>query len=265
MGLLQQNMKRFTIEYYAAGGFISGETLLKWFKGKVAEARTMDEFNTIQFEAMSAVVMVGVSGSGKTHFAHEFVKTHPGFILCSHDECYGKAMIDFGKLEGEDVDARMYEYLERMLRSAKKRKQSVILDGLFVSPVVRAAVLNTLRDYGFKIHVVYITISTVAKNANEYFFKRAVEMQVFRHYCLKHKELTAQRAITLRRDAVKMYCEENGITVDELYESYKNDPVIMADMEKSADAALFEIDQQVLKQQEITGAVMLGADYYYEF
>ncbi len=264
MGLLQHNMKRFTDEYYAAGGFINDETLLKWVNCKVAEFRTIDDLNKNSFEEMSAVVIVGVSGSGKTHFAHEFLKTHPDFVLCSHDECYAKAMVDLDCFEGEEVDAKMYEYLDEILKSAQNHKKSVILDGLFVSPVVRIAVLNTLRKYGFKVHVVYITIATVAKNANEYFFKRAVEMQVFGKYCSKHKEMSAERIITLCGDAVKLYCEENGITAEELYESYKNDPVIMADMDAYTKAALDEIYEHWLKRQECIGALMLGANYYYE-
>ena len=263
MGLLQQNLKRFTNEYMAAGGFITGEAMLKWFNGKGTMVQT--DLDKMSFTRMSAVVMVGVSGSGKTHFAREFVKTHPGFVLCSHDECYGKAMADLKIVNDDIVDARMNEYLDKMLKTAKKNRQHVILDGLFISPVVRAAVINTLRTYGYQIHVVYITIETLANNATEYFFKRAVEFQIYREYCMKHKgTLSPQRMIAIKNDVVKLYCEEKGMTVEELYEIFANDPVTLMEMENNMNTAIKEIEEQQVKDQADTGAFMLGADYYYE-
>ena len=61
MGLLRQNLNKYTHIYQKNMGFISDTTIREWF-GKGTEVRT--EIKDMSFPKRSAVVMVGVSGSG---------------------------------------------------------------------------------------------------------------------------------------------------------------------------------------------------------
>lgn len=263
MGLLQQNLAKYTHIYEQNHDYITDAMLVNWF-GKSAVKRT--ELEDMSFTKRSAVVIVGVSGSGKTHFAREFVKTHPNFILCSHDECFAKARIELsGKRTEYELDNRMNENLEKMIRSAAKRNNNVIFDGLFVNLVVRAALLNTLRTMGFEIHVVYITLNTLISNIKLYASLKAIQTQAHRLYSIKHKtDLSAQQIVTNRHKAIELYAEDNNLSVEEAAIQLSNTPEVVRLAKEGLENSIYEIECHLVQQQELNQAFMLGADYYYE-
>lgn len=262
MGLLQQNLNKYTRIYESKQGYISDTMMKEWF-GKSADKRT--ELKDMSFNKRSAVVMVGVSGSGKTHFARQLIKQFPGFVLCSHDECYAKAMVELNTTDEYALDYKMTELLEKMLKSAVKNNQNVIFDGLFVSPVVRAALIETLKKFGYEVHVVYITLQTLVDTLAQKVAMKAIQTKAHRLYCLKHKNaLTAQRMITIRNQAIALYAEDNGLTEDEVISLFLKDPNVIAECKRGAEAAMNEVEMHGVQHQEATNAFMLGADYYYE-
>lgn len=262
MGLLQQNLTKFTRIYEQTNGFITDNMLVSWF-GKSAVKRT--ELKDMTFTKRSAVVIVGVSGSGKTHLAREFIKVYPNFVLCSHDECYAKAMIDMRTRDEAQLDVRMTEYLERMIRSAVKHNNNVIFDGLFVSPVVRAALINTLRTMGFEIHVVYLTLEHLNRHLTDYSILKAIQTQAHRLHSLKHKnELSAQHIVTNRHNAVELFAEDNNLTVDQAIDMLASHPEVGKMALDNYQNAVNEVESHLVAQQESAKAFMLGTDYYYE-
>ena len=262
MGLLRQNLNKYTHIYQKNMGFISDTTIREWF-GKGTEVRT--EIKDMSFPKRSAVVMVGVSGSGKTHFARELVKAFPGFVLFSHDECFAKASIECKGGREADLDIRMNIHLEKMLSNAVRNNQNVVFDGLFVSPVVRAALINTLKAMGFQIHVVYITLETLVEKLPEYAVMRAIQHFTHKEYCKQHKStLSAQQMVTLRYNAIAKYGEDRGLTEDEVIQSLINHPEIVKSYKLGAENAIREVEQHGVKHQELIGAFRFGADYYYE-
>ena len=185
--------------------------------------------------------------------------------MCSHDECYAKACVELNTTDEYALDYKMTELLEKMLKSAVKNNQNVIFDGLFVSPVVRAALIETLKKFGYEVHVVYITLQTVVDTLAEKVAMKAVQTKAHRLYCLKHKNaLTAQRMITIRNQAIALYAEDNGLTENEVISLFLKDPTVIADCKSGVEAAMKEIEMHGVQHQELTNAFMLGADYYYE-
>ncbi len=263
MGLVLQNMNKYTRKWKEKSGKFSGKEIMDWFGGITAPMRT--SLDDMSFNKRSAVVIVGASGSGKTYFANKLINHFPNFVLCSHDECYAKAMSDLNKLEGPEVEDRMIVNLEKMLRNAAKNNKNVILDGLFVDIIVRVAIIETLRTLGFEIHIVYITTDTFEKTISEYAIKRSVQKYLHNMYSEKHKaELTAQELLSKVKCVVQIFAEENGLTEEEVYLSFCNNPEVVDTARWIAGASIQELEKHNVYWQERVEAFMWGADYYYE-
>ena len=122
MGLLLQNISKFQKEYLAAIGAVEDTVLKRWFGNQKAIKRNCS-LNEFEFEPKSAVMIVGVSGIGKTSYAQEFLANHPEFEFCSYDECFYQACSQ----ENEQVnvsdatkEAKTKELFEKMIRNANR-------------------------------------------------------------------------------------------------------------------------------------------------
>ena len=170
--------------------------------------------------------------------------------------------------EWNDAEHAFGIYRTTYQYGGKRTEQPAIFvrfDGLFVSPVVRAALIETLKKFGYEVHVVYITLQTVVDTLAQKVAMKAIQTKAHRLYCLKHKNaLTAQRMITIRNQAIALYAEDNGLTEDEVISLFLKDPNVIAECKRGAEVAMNEVEMHGVQYQESTNAFMLGADYYYE-
>ena len=114
-------------------------------------------------------IMVGVPGAGKTHWAKNFIKTHPEVQYVSRDE------IRFSLLEdGDDYfskERHVFDIFSNQITSFLREGQSVIADATHISIASRAKLVSSLMNRGlkwkdFSIEIIFIntTLDQCARN-----------------------------------------------------------------------------------------------------
>ena len=139
MGLLLQNLDRLRKEVEKAQGKVSTATMKEWLGNQKAIKRDCS-LDDVAFEEKSAVVIVGISGIGKTTFAQEFLKKHPEFEFCSYDECYYQAARNLN-VEGETTAMYIAKLLKNFCSNITR-----LANGLPVGADIEYADENTLLN-----------------------------------------------------------------------------------------------------------------------
>ena len=98
------------------------------------------------------VMMIGLSGSGKSYFAQQISQAHNIPIYSSdslREELYGDAAIQRNQ-------HLLFEELHRRIRAALKRGESVIYDATNINTKHRVAFIKSIRKYVGSIQGVVI-------------------------------------------------------------------------------------------------------------
>ena len=104
-------------------------------------------------------IMVGIPGSGKTHWAKQFIKDHPSIKYVSRDE------IRMSLLEEKDdyfaKEKRVFSNFVTQIISLLNEKYDVIADATHISQASRAKLINGITNRGisldnFNIEFVFI-------------------------------------------------------------------------------------------------------------
>ncbi len=263
MGLLLQNLERLRKEVEKAQGKISTATMKEWLGNQKAIKRECS-LDDIAFEEKSAVVIVGISGIGKTTFAQEFLKKHPEFEFCSYDECYYQAARNLN-VEGERAHPMTNQILEKIIRNLCRHGKNILFDGIFINYALRAAILQTLRDFGYKIHVVYFPLEYALEILPQCTARRAVELYLFNIETNRMgRPLSMTESLKIRADIMQTYCEREGKTPEEIYKKYTGCEITDMLEKELLSRVQSEIPRNSVKQQEEDSVFEYGAHYYYE-
>ena len=130
----------------------------------------------------TAIILLGISSCGKTTFALNFVNSYPNFCYCSYDSAGVDVLSEFvkrGLIPQEDIlDAYMaYEFGE-LLKSHKKNQENIIIDGSWVSPNSRGALINTLRRLDYQNIIIFSFLKMSQEEANKRLVSRAVRQAI---------------------------------------------------------------------------------------
>ncbi len=263
MGLLLQNITKFRKAFEATKGRYDRDTIIEWFGNQKAIQQTCDLENVV-FESKSAVVIVGVSGIGKSAFAEKFLKSHSEFEFCSYDEFYYEVMAQTNN-NGEEAYLRTNEIFERKLRNANRKSKSILIDGMLLSYGLRAAIFRTLQTFGYQIHVVYFPLKYANEKIAECSSRRAVEFYLYTKYAKENpRKYTIREAIQLRKNIISIYCENLKTTPEELYASYASNPTVKEFAKSLIQEMKNEATRNYVEKQEADNIFLCGAHYYYE-
>ena len=114
-------------------------------------------------------ILCGVPGSGKTHWAHNFLKTHPEVQYVSRDA------IRFKLLEANDdyfaKEKKVFDIFSTQITTILRSGQSVIADATHISVPSRAKLVNsiinrglTLEDFSIEFIFINTTLEQCIKN-----------------------------------------------------------------------------------------------------
>lgn len=262
MGLLRQNMNKYKNLFAKTGGYVTDENVIAWLGAKRGIRRK--SLGAVAFEKKSAVVIIGMSGVGKSTYAKNFIKEHPEFILCSHDDNYYQA-VEEKQVIGNVAEDRMTEILEKKIRAANKNGQSIILDGMFIHPAVRAALFHTLKTFGYTIHALFFTPTYSGSVIEECTIRRSIESVLFKEYAAEWRnEKTITQLMEARERIIEIYAEKFGVDSEEVYTRYRKHPEVQVFMNVYSAGYQNELMHNGYEYQALKGFFMLGADYYYE-
>ena len=175
----------------------------------------------------TAIILVGLSTCGKTTFSLNFVKSHPNFTYCSYDSVGVEVMSKFikkGYLPQESIlDSYMIYEFGEILKDHKKKKNNLIIDGAWVAPNSRGALINTLRLLGFKNLIIFSFLKISEEEINVRLASRAIR-NVIQSKEIHDSENPTTLSNTLSWFVTASFEEvikKSGKTVDELTHSKK--------------------------------------------
>ena len=170
----------------------------------------------------TAIILLGLSSCGKTTFALDFVKYYLNFTYCSYDAVGLEVMSEYvrkGFLPQESVidSYTIYEFGE-VLKGHKKSKNNIIIDGSWVAPNSRGALINTLRILGYKNLIIFSFLKMPEEEVNVRLTSRAVR-QVIQSEKIRNSQDSITLANTISQFATlgfKEIVESSGKSVDEI-------------------------------------------------
>ena len=104
------------------------------------------------FKNMSAVIVIGYSGSGKTTFINEFCKKNRFFESISMDDTYKEVL----KSKSRTSDMEVITVFGKKLECSANSRSNIIIDGLWLNVFTRMALLKTLKELGYTTYIVDI-------------------------------------------------------------------------------------------------------------
>lgn len=261
MGLLLDYLQKFATETMKANGIVSRKTISEWFGNKQSIQRNGYE-DVLSFNTKAAVVVVGVSGIGKSSYIKNFLKMFPNIKLISYDDAnYQK---EEEKEKGKKVsDGRMMEIVEERILAYKDG--SIIVDSNCILPYARAALIRFLSDLGYEIHMVYFSQKYTEAHISSCCMQRAIELTLFKDYLVRHKmtRKSFRDRMKVRDDIVKIVAKERGITEEDLRASLSTDPTTLATLYHLINEYKREVEESRMWWQEKRGLFFLGTDYCY--
>lgn len=101
------------------------------------------------------IVLIGIVGSGKSHYATRYVMDHPQTIICSSDDM---RMELYGNVNNQDHNTELFDALHKRIVHLLQAGKDVIYDATNISSKRRIAFLQEIRNIDcFKIAVVVAT------------------------------------------------------------------------------------------------------------
>jgi protein phosphatase len=99
---------------------------------------------------MTLVLVMGISGSGKTTFAREFCKTHPSFLYLGADALRAR----FGTDENDQsVSCTVFEYIEKTAHDHLEVGWDVLIDATLLHSKARKKYIQIARKYGHEVEI----------------------------------------------------------------------------------------------------------------
>ena len=263
MGNFVNYMYKFVTDYNQSNGTMSRKKISEWFKNKKAVERN-DFSSEYIWGQKAAVVVVGVSGIGKSTYIEKFVKNYSGFEAISYDEaCYQKE--DEIKNGIQNTESRLVEIIEEQILSARDR--NIIVDAMCINPASRAALLRFLADLGYEIHLIYFSQAYTEANIKKCIVNRAIELALYQDYLVTHNvsKMSIREIMAIRKNILEICASERGVSVEELKIQTANLNVTKSNIAFLTKMYNEELEENKISWQEKRELFMLGADYYYEF
>ena len=217
--------------------------------------------NNFEVRGKIAIVLVGLSGCGKTVFAQSLMERFDALKLCSMDDCGIEAIKKSGQIILED-DTIECDLFGQKIRTFSQSNTPIIVDGLWVNLYTRSALYKTLKSYGYKICVAdFITNYDYESHYSKLVYRAAETVAV--KTILHDKEIISlDEFYAWDKVAIKMLSEERGCSEEEVFERMKEDPAFEIELNKMKQCATSEIITQNVEFQQQNDLFKCGANFW---
>ena len=189
----------------------------------------------------TAIILMGLSGYGKTTYARDFVEKHPSFKACLFDEIMAESILDYIKkgitITGKIGDALGVSKFGNILEMHGKAANNIIIDGQFVYCNVRGALIKTLRELGYKNIIIFNFLKMPKEKVIERFEYRAMEESMYKEMSkrMSNLELAEFRFSMFGKDTKQMLTHLKQV------EEWKQSDVYKKEFDDSSAYLKYEI------------------------
>lgn len=153
---------------------IAWEKMFGTKRGNIVSEKELNLYN-----GKTAIILMGLSGCGKSTFARAFKRDNPSFELCIFDEvelgimahCANERMF----LSEEVADEMAIYAFGQLLEECGKANKNIVVDGQFVYCNARGALLKTLRYYGYDNIIIFNFLTRSNEFVKACLSNRAIE------------------------------------------------------------------------------------------
>lgn len=190
------------------------------------------------FSGRDVVLPVGELHSGTREWTKVFLKAHPQFEYFSFwdegiltEEMKYKKREPGKKFHLYDPTGLCYDFLmevaQKMTEFINKSKGQIIIYAYFMNVPTRASFIKYLRQFGFKIHIVYFPFECLMRNFMPNIKKSAVEEYLYDKYTQSFRkryweEGRSAELWDIRLNIIELICKKMRVRPDEIYEEYIN-------------------------------------------
>lgn len=218
---------------YLAKGSVTTEELINLFPHADTKEITLEELDVT---GKIAIVLLGLSGCGKTTLAKSLVRNNEALQLCSMDECTAQALLDsqffdpktskniciYNEKANDDVAMELFG---KKLRTFAKKNNPLVIDGLWINAFTRAALFKTLKQLGYQICVIDFVTNYNKDDHLTKLMYRAAELVAFNFLSKDMVDSTMSDVIEKTRNAIPLLAKQRGVSEE----------TILIDMTKEAD------------------------------
>ena len=199
----------------------------------------------------NAIVLIGLSCTGKSTFAKEFIKTHTDFEYLSLDDCALREMEKTNMIVcfGDDITKNTLGFREFGEKIATGK--NLIIDGGWVHINSRAALLKTLKQFG------YNTCACVFCQYSQEEYMRNIEARVTAQIAF---ELLEKDEIYSDKDWLTIYQEEKKVTREKAVAVIRTNEKYNARLYEEFNVLLNEKQDSAYMVQLESGLMVVGFD-----
>lgn len=238
------------------------ENLFGKRKGKFISS--VDDLNLAEARS-TAIILLGLSGCGKSTYTKTFLSKYSNFTPCKYDnieaqfvaECLEKGVL----VDEELADAYGAYEFGNILEQYKRQKKNIIIDGLWISPTARGALLHALRQIGYKNIFIFSFLNIPDSEVFKMLSLRAMRNTIIKDFSHGDKFLFAKTAISTMDDSLPELFNLTDKSIDELRNSLT--------FKKEYQSLIFEYFyneplEHDLSVQKAHQVFHYGSDYYVE-
>ena len=237
---------------------LSEKDILRLFDSPKTKEMTFDNF---EVRGKIAIVLIGLSGCGKTGFAQNLMERFETLKLCSMDECGIEAIKKSGQIIRED-DTIECDLFGQKIREFSQSNTPIVVDGLWLNLYTRSALYQTLKSYGYKICVADFITNYDYESHYSKLVSRAAETVAVRTIFHDKEDISLEEFYVWSKNAIKILSEERGCSEEEVFESMKKNPMFEVELNQMKQCATSEIIMQNVEFQRQTNLFKCGANFW---
>ena len=250
--LFERNFKEATVKLTTFGGrpISAFEVSKMFFGGAINMPKLLKEYTPVAGKK-NAIVLIGLSCTGKSTYAKEFIKKHTDFEYLSLDDCALHELEQTNLLVCFDNDILKNTLGFREFGEKLAKGKNLIIDGGWVHINSRSALLTTLKQLGYK------TCAYVFCNYSHEYYMRNVEARVTSQMAY---ELLEKKEPFSDKDWLSMYQEEKKISREEAIAIIRSSEKYNEWLCEEINALLDEKQDSDYMMQLETGLIAIGFD-----
>lgn len=225
------NVENLTKDYGKPKGELFGDSDFTW-----SDLKDGDYIEEKEFSGKDIVLPAGEINCGARDWTKVFLKAHPQFEYFSFwdevillQEMRKKESYHGNKFRLDHPTQFWFEskikIAQKMTEFINKSKGQIIIYAYLMEIPFRAAFIKYLRQFGFKIHIVYFPFEYVLRNFISNTEKASVEEYLYERYTRNFrerywKEGRSAELCDIRLNIMELTCKKRQARQEEVYKKY---------------------------------------------
>ncbi len=222
------------------------------------------ELNDLSISNKTAIVLLGLSVTGKTTFANMLKKQNDFLTIVSMDDC-ARRLYQFGIMDEELNNTASVQVFGEQLEHYSKINQPIIVDGLWVNIYPRIALFKTLRKIGYEICVIDFITNYDSEAHKDKMMKRALDLLAWKRLIEIDNIKFVNQADSVYDNATMILATRLGITEYKLIERLMQEDEYVDILSNVYNDSVNEVNDNLVSMQKSYDLFKIGADLLVTF